>query len=167
MSSPSKNITADRPMTTAAGSGWLGAAVLLGFFWLLVFNQQRLEWTVNPVYAYGWAIPFLALYLLWERWKTRPAPGQRITRAQLLWATALLLAAYLPVRVIQEANPDWVKINWIMAALCAGLTLLAIAAIGGWRYVVHFGFPILFCFTALPWPVWMETALVQGLMRVN
>jgi len=167
MSSNQEGNTAARPWSAVAGTGWLAAAVLLGLFWLLIFNQQRLEWTVNAVYAYGWAIPFLALYLLWERWKTRPAPGEPITRAQLLAASALLLAAYLPVRVIQEANPDWVKINWLMAALCSGLTLLAVAAVGGWRYVVHFGFPILFCFCALPWPVWMENAIMQNLMRVN
>jgi exosortase/archaeosortase family protein len=29
----------------------------------------------------------------------------------------------------------------------------------------HFGFPILFTFTALPWPVWMEDHLVQTLTR--
>ncbi|AHF92569.1 exosortase [Opitutaceae bacterium TAV5] len=148
---------------------WVPTAALLGLLWLLIFNQQRLEWTVNVVYAYGWAVPALALYLLWERWRTRPA--RRIlpapaTMALLLLAGALL-AACLPVRVIQEANPDWVKINWIFAALGVGLSWLALAVHGGVRYALHFTFPLLFCFTALPWPVWMETSLVQELMRVN
>ncbi|MEO6874946.1 MAG: WcaI family glycosyltransferase [Opitutaceae bacterium] len=146
---------------------WAPTAVLLGLFWLLIFNQQRLEWSVNVVYAYGWAIPFLTLYLLWERWRVRPAPGAPLARWPLLAAGALCLAVYLPVRVIQEANPDWVKINWMMAGLCAALTLLAFAAAGGFRYARYFAFPIVFCFTALPWPVWMETALVQNLMRGN
>ena len=35
----------------------------VGFFWLMILNQQRLEWTVNPVYSYGWAVPVLAAYL--------------------------------------------------------------------------------------------------------
>jgi exosortase len=142
---------------------------LLGLLWLLIFNQQRLEWTVNVVYAYGWAVPALALYLLWERWRTRPAawpPRPLLAMAMLILAGALL-AVYLPIRIVHEANPDWVKINWMMAALGMGLTLLAIATIGGARYARHFAFPILFCFTALPWPVWMETHLVQELMRVN
>ena len=39
---------------------------------------------------------------------------------------ATLLFAYLPVRVIQEANPDWVKINWIMAGLMIGLSCFAV-----------------------------------------
>jgi exosortase len=146
---------------------WAPTAGLLGLLWLLIFNQQRLEWTVNVVYSYGWFVPVLALYLLWERWQTRPA-AQAPRRAGLLFgAAALLLVAYLPVRIIQEANPDWVKINWILAALGMALSLLAITATGGKRYALHFAFPLLFCFSALPWPVWMETALVQHLMRGN
>jgi exosortase len=146
---------------------WSATAFLAGLFWLLIFNQQRLEWTVNVVYAYGWAIPFLALFLLWERWRVRPAPATPPLPRTLVAIGAVLLFAYLPVRVIQEANPDWVKINWLMAGLCAALTLLVFAAAGGRRYAVYFSFPILFCFSALPWPVWLETALVQNLMRGN
>ena len=146
---------------------WVPTAALAGFFWLLIFNQQRLEWSVNVVYSYGWAVPVLALYLLWERWRGRPAAQNPPARVLLLGIAAVLLASYLPVRVIQEANPDWVKINWLMTALCAGFSLLAIAAVGGVRQAWYFAFPILFCFSALPWPVWMETSLVQELMRGN
>ena len=146
---------------------WGPAAVLLGLLWLLIFNQERLEWTVNVVYSYGWAVPVLALYLLWERWRTRPAAQTPPPAMVLLALAGVLLASYLPVRVIQEANPDWVKINWLMASLGVGLTLLAIAAVGGVRYALYFAFPLFFCFSALPWPVWMETSLIQNLMRGN
>jgi len=152
---------------TLPRTAWAPAAALLGLLWLLIFNQQRLEWTVNVVYSYGWAVPVLALYLLWERWPSRPrarAPG----RARwILGAAAVLLAAYLPLRVIQEANPDWVKVNWTLALLGIGLSFIAFTAIGGARYAAHFSFALLFCLTALPWPVWMETWLVQELMRGN
>ena len=149
------------------GIRWAPTAVLLGLMWILIFNQQRLEWSVNVVYSYGWAVPVLALYLLWERWRTRPAARTPPPAGLLLGLAGLLLFAYLPVRIIQEANPDWVKINWLMAALAVGLSLLAIAALGGKRYALHFAFPLLFCFSALPWPVWMETYLVQELMKGN
>ncbi len=142
---------------------------MLGVLWLLIFNQQRLEWTVNVVYAYGWAVPIMALYLLFERWRSRPIALTPAAVSAVGWLVlaGVLLAAYLPVRVIQEANPDWVKINWSLAALGVGLSLMAFTAIGGLRYALHFIFPQLFCFTALPWPVWMETFLVQELMRGN
>jgi hypothetical protein len=146
---------------------WGPTAGLLGLLWLLIFNQQRLEWTVNIVYSYGWAVPVLAGYLLWERWGTRPAVRTPPRRLVLLGLAGGLLLLYLPVRVIQEANPDWVKINWTLATLGVSLSLLALTAIGGIRYARHFAFPLLFCFTALPWPVWMETWLLQTLMRGN
>ena len=148
-------------------AAWAPTAALLGLLWLLIFNQQRLEWTVNVVYSYGWAVPVLALYLLWERWPDRPPARGPPARILLLGLAAVLLAAYLPVRVIQEANPDWVKVNWTLASLGVVLSLLAFTATGGLRYARHFAFPVLFCFTALPWPVWMETWLLQVLMRGN
>jgi exosortase len=148
-------------------AAWAPTAALLGLLWLLIFNQQRLEWTVNVVYSYGWAVPVLALYLLWERWPDRPPAQGPPARILLLGLAAVLLAAYLPVRVIQEANPDWVKVNWTLASLGVVLSLLAFTATGGLRYARHFAFPVLFCFTALPWPVWMETWLLQVLMRGN
>ena len=146
---------------------WAPAALLLGLFWILIFNQQRLEWTVNVVYAYGWAVPFLSGYLIWERSRVRPAPGQPLPRAVVVGIAVALLVAYLPLRIIQEANPDWVRVNWAVCIAGAALTLTAFASAGGWPYVRHFCFPILFCFTALPWPVWMGDSLIQGLQRAN
>lgn len=151
----------------AGARPWWPTLAALGVFWLLVLNQQRLEWAVNPVYSYGWAVPLLAGYLFWSRWTDRPAPGPALGFGWFAAGTALLLAAYLPVRVVQEANPDWVKINWTLAALWLGLALLALARIGGAPYARHFLFPLVFCFTALPWPVWVEESLSQNLMSVN
>src|SRR5687768_10317015 len=111
-----------RPNTRAVTqAGWWTSFGLLAVFWLLVFNQQRLEWSVNPTYAYGWAVPLLAGYLFYERWRSRPLKAAPISSRIWLIVPALLLLAYLPVRVIQEANPDWVKINWIMAGLAIGV----------------------------------------------
>jgi exosortase len=147
---------------------WVGSLGLLAIAWLLIWNQQRLEWSVNPTYAYGWAVPLLAGYLFYERWRTRPAaaltPGH-----SLVWllVPALFLAAYLPVRVVQEANPDWVKINWIMAGLMISLSLAAVYSVSGRRGLWHCAFPILFLMTALPWPVWMEDNLTKSLMHWN
>lgn len=146
---------------------WAPAAVLLVLFWILIFNQQRLEWTVNVVYAYGWAVPFLSGYLLWERSRVRPAPSQPLPGAIVGGIAVALLLSYLPLRVIQEANPDWVRVNWAICLAGAVLTLTAFASTGGWRYVKHFSFPVLFCFTALPWPVWFGDGLIQGLQRAN
>lgn len=146
---------------------WWASFALLGVAWLLIWNQQRLEWTVNATYAYGWAVPLLAGYLFYERWRTRPRKCRPVYNRLWLIAPALLLLAYLPVRVIQEANPDWVKINWSMAGLVIGVSISAVFSVSGWRGALYCAFPILFCMTALPWPVWIEDSLTKSLMQWN
>ncbi len=146
---------------------WWASFALLGVAWLLIWNQQRLEWSVNPTYAYGWAVPLLAGYLFYERWRSRPGACRPMHQAWLLIVPALLLLAYLPVRIVQEANPDWVKINWIMAGLVIGLSFFAVFSLSGWRGALYCAFPIIFCMTALPWPVWMEDNLTKSLMNWN
>jgi exosortase len=145
----------------------LANLALIGVFWFLLFARLHTEWMVNTLYSYGWAVPFLALYLFSERWRDRPIPASQ--RPHPLWliipAAAFLL--YFPIRLINEANPDWVKINFQMTCVVAGFSFAALFATGRFRYLWHFGFPILFVFTALPWPVWMEENLVQTLTRWN
>jgi len=55
---------------------WRFAATAFFFalLWLEVINHVKGEWSFNPQYAYGWSVPFLALYLFWKRWAARPAP---------------------------------------------------------------------------------------------
>ena len=48
-------------------------ALPLIFLWFILINQVRVEWTVNPQYSYGWAVPFLCLYLAWRN-VTSPPP---------------------------------------------------------------------------------------------
>jgi exosortase len=152
----------------AAGRrAWAAALALVGVCWLLVFNQLRLEWTVNPTYGYGWAVPFIAAFLFWERWRRRPDAARPAGPALWLALPLLALFLYLPVRIVQEANPDWVKANWTLTLIALSVSFSAVYGIGKWRYAAFFAFPILFCMTALPWPVWMEDYMVQSLMRGN
>ncbi|TVR55493.1 MAG: exosortase/archaeosortase family protein [Puniceicoccaceae bacterium] len=143
------------------------ALLSLAFLWFLVFNQLRFEWTVNPLYHYGWAIPALAAYLFYERWRARPVPS---APRGLPWTHLLPIAgllAYFPIRLIQEANPDWILINWALAGLAVSITLYYIYLWGGLRWLVFFAFPVLFVFTGVPWPVGFENWVLQGLMRAN
>ncbi|MGC4072296.1 MAG: archaeosortase/exosortase family protein, partial [Nibricoccus sp.] len=140
---------------------------LLALLWLLLFIRIHTEWIVNDLYAYGWAVPFLAAYLFAERWRDRPAPAADRPPDLLALAPTLLLLLYLPLRVINEANPDWVKVNVYLTCLTAGFSLSALYAMGRLRYVWHFAFPIFFVFTALPWPVQIEENIVQTLTRWN
>jgi len=134
--------------------------------WLLLFNQLRVEWSVNAQYNYGWGVPFLAAYLFWRRWENRPEPAPHSalgTYALALGAAALLLL--LPVRLVQESNPDWRLIAWVFALLNTALCLAALWFAGGRPWVRHFAISVAFLLLAVPWPSGFEDWLVQNLMR--
>src|SRR3954463_4064822 len=90
---------------------WFPVAVF-ALVWLEVVSRLRFEWSINPQYGYGWAVPFLAAYIFLRRWQDPPAPSS--PRAGFLWSAALIASALvlLPVRLIQEANPDWRLLSW-------------------------------------------------------
>jgi exosortase len=96
---------------------------------------------VNPQYAYGWAVPFLCLYLLWrkagpgrnaetlkaEMLKTQPGRPAHFSFSGFQVFSVLFLAfLYLPTRLIEEANPEWRLVSWALALEVIGLTLITI-----------------------------------------
>ena len=110
----------------------------------------------------------MAAYLLWERTQGATARKTAKLPAYLVWLTlGLILFSYLPVRLIQEANQDWILINWTMTAIAASITFLILYTLGGKSWLGHFGFPIIFIFTAVPWPVVFENFVLQNLMQIN
>jgi exosortase len=146
---------------------WPIATVLFFFalLWLEVINHLKAEWSLNPQYAYGWAVPFIALYLFWRRWSDRPAPAAmkpRVGPIILIFACALL---FLPIRLVAEANPDWRLLSWAFAFVAVTMSMLSIFIMGGWPWLRRFAFPVLFFLVAVPWPTQFEQAVVQNLMR--
>lgn len=155
------------PVSSERTSRWqivfLAAAFTL--LWVEVVRHISSEWSLNPQYSYGWAVPFLALFLLWQRWPTRPAPNSpnaRVIAALLIGAGAFLL---LPIRFVAEANPDWRYLSWILALSVAAVSVAFVYLAGGWPWTRHFLFPFLFFLIAVPWPTFIEQGLIQGLMR--
>ncbi len=136
----------------------------------VALRPLAVEWSVNPQYSYGWTVPFLALYLFFRRWTTRPASrppsiGSGARLAAMIAGAGLLLAQG-PLRWLQEANPDWRPLGWLVAGDFVALALVAAFLLGGRPWLRHFAFPALFLLVAVPWPERFETACVQELMRV-
>lgn len=143
---------------------WLTVAAF-GILWLEVVARLRFEWSVNPQYGYGWTVPFLAAFVFWRRAQRAPAPSQPRT---ILVPIAFMIAAvicFLPLRLIQEANPDWRILSWAMALTAIATSFGGIHLAGGWRWVRHFAFPLLFFLVAVPWPTQFEQLVIQGLMH--
>lgn len=142
---------------------WL-AGTVFALLWLEIIFRLRFEWTINPQYAYGWTVPFLAAFIFWRRLRTAPAPS---AHDHLFLPVLVALAAGLllgPVRLIQEANPDWRLLSWMMVGLGLAISFSSLYLAGGWRWVRHFAFPLLFFLVAVPWPTRVEQMIIQGLM---
>lgn len=131
-----------------------------------IFTEQlHLDWALNPSYSYGWIVPPLTAALFWMAWTTRPAaigPSHNVLAVALV---VLGAGCLLPLRIIAKANPDWRLTSWTLAFILAGLALAVLFVRGGWRWVRHFAFAVLFCLVAVPWPARFEQSVVQHLMR--
>ncbi len=144
---------------------WLLPVGLIVIAWLLAIRQLSLEWTFNPQYQYGWIVPLLTL-LLWARaWPGRPPPGKAFSSRTWPWFIALLAILALPLRIIQEANPDWRLLDDYYTAQAILITALLLDYSGGKAWLRYFIFPLLFPIVAVPWPSGLEHEIIQGLQR--
>lgn len=145
--------------------GWLLPGLLLLAVWAIAIRQSDLEWTINPQYQYGWIVPFLTLILWWRSWPRRPAPGAP-TAPFLLPVLVIGFSLFaFPLRIIEEANPDWRLLNYYFVGQALLITVLAVDYSGGRPWLRHFAFPLLFPLIAVPWPSGPERELVQALQR--
>ena len=146
-------------------SGWALASFAVVIFWLLFFNQIRGEWEINPQYSYGYVVPLLGAVLFWRRWPDRPSPNPSRSWWGVAIAVGLLLTVF-PVRVLFEANPEWRLLYWICGLQALGLSLCVLHWTGGNRWMQYFAPPLAFMLVALPWPMELERAAIQGLMQL-
>ena len=161
---------------------WLGLAAV-GWLWLVLVNELRIEWTVNPQYGYGWAVPFLCAYLIWENVAQRRLnPGNASVTGSgpspfiVLLLIGLCALLYAPTRLVLAANPGWRLFTWPLAVEVIVITLgwLRLASANGaaqnFRSQFHFRdfiFPVVFFLVAVPWPTWLEHHVIQGLTQLD
>jgi exosortase len=200
----------------------------LAWLWYRLIDHLRIEWSVNPQYSYGWAVPLLCAYLIWREYVTtkrhdhktsqppdcetgspiytaskllavpcrlkvafregRNAAFRRQTRALLTLrivrsrAALLFLVGllYAPIRLIQEANPEWRFVSWSLALVVLTITFCLWASPPlihqSINPLIHSGihsarhpllFPLAFFLVAVPWPTFLERPLIQALARAN
>ncbi len=169
---PPDAVTNPTPATTGATSKtvafpeWAPFAII-ALIWLPALMRFSVEWSINPQYYYGWSVPLLSAYLIYDRWLARPNP---VPPARILVPAILIILCalpQLPLRLVGEANTDWRLVSWIMGLNALAISFAILYIQGGWRWLGFFVLPILFLLTAVPWPSGAEKLLVQGLMRVN
>src|SRR4051812_26544913 len=57
-------VSPTRTESVARNPSWFPVAVF-ALVWLELVSRLQLEWSINPQYGYGWAVPFLAAYIFW------------------------------------------------------------------------------------------------------
>jgi exosortase len=185
-------------LLTFQRSSVLTIAAPLALLWWRLIDQLRLEWSINPQYAYGWAVPFLCLYLCWQcthqsrQHRASPVPNtrpliepptltlyvlrftsclSRLAQSPLLASGTLLLLGtlWLPIRLVQKANPEWRLVSWALAFEVIGLTLVlarvVLATRQNLRRTSDLLLPVCFILVAVPWPSVIEEPLIRGLSR--
>ena len=128
---------------------------------LALWDLHR-SWNPNGEYAYGWAVPILALLLFKLRWDGRPAPSDSLDTR--FWAV-LLASAMIPSRWLLEAAPERSICAWGGTLAAVGVSLCLIGLAGGYSWVAWFAFPLGFVLTAVPWPHMMEFLVTQSLVH--
>jgi exosortase len=143
--------------------GGLWRLVPFILLWLMAVWGLADHWRLNPQYQYGWFVPVLAVYAASDRWQTRPAPGTPLCGG--LWLACVLCVLLLPAWLFILPNTAWPLVHWIFVSQIAAITLAIIAALGGRRWVRHFAIPVLFAFTAIPWPDLIESPIMHLLKK--
>jgi exosortase len=147
------------------------SAVLLAFSALLILRPLAHFWSANENDAYGWGVPFLAAYLLYERWRGRPDPALARPSAHSNFSCALILIAwafaFLATRLVIETEPASRPLLWLNACLLVSALLAWFGLLGGRPWLRHFAFPVAFLLVGVPWIFRCEFFLTQGLMRFN
>ena len=155
------------PIPVASKYRWLAVPAFVLVCWGLAVRHLSSEWTLSEQYNYGWIVPLLVLYVLRIRLEKLPPPGLKPwpwTISAGLLLIALAEALILPV---QAANADWRLLGWALTGLASVATLLLVTQVGGLPWLMHLAFPVLFFFTAVPWPRPIEMKIMQELMVKN
>jgi exosortase len=137
---------------------------VFGALWYLLIRQLSAFWTLDAQYSFGWLALVIAVYLFFINWITRPAPGPVRSRCaiRIFWIAAL---AFLPTWLVEQPNPDWRLICWLLTLEIVLLSLCGIYFIGGKSWLKHFAFSVCFILWAVPWPGTVENFIIQGLTQ--
>ncbi len=145
---------------------WMVTGAIFGALWYLLIERLAQYWAVEPEYNFGWLVPILCGYLFWLRWRSRPAPAAPKVGLTgcVFWVTALGL---LPTWLIAQANPDWRLVAWLLAGQTVLLSLCVTYWSGGRAWLGHFAFSICLILAAVPWPTFLESAVVHSLTQLS
>lgn len=152
-----------------APANGLAAIASVAAIWLWTWRHLAIEWRFNDQYAFGYAVPWLAVFLAWQRLRqssgkdAQPiADGSRRRWLALAW---LAVPLFLLAELFRRQDPTWRLVGWLMTSAATLLTVAWLGQIGGAPLVRTLAFPLAFAWLALPWPSLIENPLTLGLLH--
>ena len=139
--------------------GLLGLTALLGYLYYPVLVDLAAQWSADTTFGYGYFIPAVVAYLVWDRRHTlRSIPPQPS------WWGYIVLLIGLVALVFGRAGGIHLLARGSLIVVLFGLVLF----MGGWRIVRHLSFPLAFLAVMIPpppgvfyrltWPLQLFTA---------
>lgn len=147
--------------------GWWAA---LAAPWLACAWWLWPAWGFAVENHYGYAVFPLAAYLLLLRWEAPPSALPARGRLVRLGWVALASAGLVLLAgggLFLGASPLWTQAMWLAVAGAVIVSCALLGRAGGWAWLRHGLFPLLFTCTALPWPSRIEEPTMGWLRNVN
>lgn len=144
----------------------MAAWALLAVVWAPLLWRLARMWRSEPEQLFGFGVPVLVTWLLWQRrdeWLASVcAPGRGAGWLAAAGGMALAAAA-----LALEANPLWPTAVWAGTVGALALSLGAIACGYGWRAARAAAAVLALMLTALKWPAMVYEPVMRSLMQVN
>mgnify|MGYP000333165876 FL=1 len=128
---------------SGAVAGVAGLVALLGWLYAPVLRDMAAQWAVDTTYGYGYYIPPVAAYLVWDRRRALST-----TRPEGTWLGLPVLLVGLAALVFGRAGGVALVARASLIPVLFGLVLL----LGGWRVARLAAFPVLFLAFMVPLP---------------
>jgi exosortase/archaeosortase family protein len=135
-------------------------SLIWSILWILLITQARHHWGDASYYNFGWAVPFLAGYLLFKNFQSLPIKLRNPTGVHNLWVW-ILLAVLIPFHALSEVNPFWRAPLWIQFAILSSFSLWISFLMYGRCGIKRALSPLLLLSTMIPWPYRIETSIIQ------
>ena len=150
----------EAPATSWVRALWLLPAALVAAWWI---RDLSFEWSSLVEYHFGPIVVMLAAYLVWERWPSRPLQDAPAPFGLSLAMAALGFCCVLAAELYRIGLARTPTSSMLLSLGCALFIAAQLLVISGRRTLMHFLFPLLFFFIAVPIPHFFWNPVVLGL----
>lgn len=136
----------------------LGAVVLLGVVFVDAIKEMVQVWETREEYSYGYMIPFITLFLIWQRKdKLEQVPFNGS------WAGIFIVVFGVLLSVLGDLSTIYVIVQYALLIVLIGMAISLVGS-GGSRLIIV---PLLFLVFMIPLPVFIYNILSGQLQLLS